>query len=78
MILEKLAKALNDTQNRIEQEDERLNAIKSISEMLSEIDFTAEEVPIEDESRLSRLLVSLKGKPLAQNEIDLINEIVKN
>ena len=78
MILEILAKARNDTQYRLEHENERLNAIKSISEMLSEIDFNAEVVPEEDEDRLSRLLVSLKGKPLAQNEIDLISEIVNN
>ena len=78
MILEILEKAVDETQYRLEKEKERLNAIKSIREILSEIDFTAEVVPVEDENRLIRLLISLKGKPLAQNEIELINEIVKN
>ena len=78
MIIEKLIKAVNDIEFRLAQEQSRLKAIKSIREMLAGIDFTAEVVPGEDEARLSRLLVSLKGKPLEQNEIELIKEIVKS
>jgi len=78
MIIEKLLKAVNDTQLRLSQENRRLKAIKSIREMLSVIDFTAEAVPVKDEARLTRLLVSLKGKPLTKDEMNLINEIVKN
>ena len=78
MIIERLSKAENDTQLRIKEEKERLKAIKSIIELLSEIDFTAEVIPEKDKDRLTRLLVSLKGKPLDENEIVLINEIVKS
>ena len=78
MIIEKLIHAVNDIQLRMEKENKRLGAIQSIRKLLTEIDFTAEVVPVEDEDQLNRLLVSLKGEPLAENEIDLINEIVKN
>ncbi len=78
MIVENLLKVVNDIQFRIEQENGRLVAIKSFRELLSDIDFTSEVVPVEDETRLTRLLVSLKGKPLTKDEMDLINEITKN
>ena len=47
-----------------------------IHELLSEIDFTAEVVPDCNKERFTRLLTSLKGKPLNKAETELVDEIV--
>ncbi len=56
----------------------KLEAIKSIKGIISQIDFTAEVVPIDDPERLIKLLVSLKGEQLTGNEIDIIYDISNN
>jgi hypothetical protein len=76
MIIERLIQAVNEIQSRMEKETKRLEAIQSIRKLLSEIDFNAEVVPTEDKDKLIRCLVSLKGRALAKNELELINELV--
>jgi hypothetical protein len=78
MIIERLLYAVNEIQVRMEKEAGRLEAIRSIRKLLSEVDFTAEVVPVEDKDRLIRLLVSLKGHALTDNELEVINEIAAN
>jgi hypothetical protein len=57
---------------------ERLAAIKSIKETISQIDFTAELVPIDNPERLLKLLLSLKGEQLNPYEISVIYDISNN
>lgn len=63
---------------KISREIIKLNAIKSIENLISTIDFSAEIVPIEDFEKLQKLLTSLKGKELSLTEIEIIKEISKN
>ena len=56
----------------------RLDAIQSIRGMVSQIDFTAEIVPIDEPERLIKLLTSLKGERLTGHEVDVIYDISNN
>jgi hypothetical protein len=51
-------------------------AAKSIKELLSQIDFSAESVPENNVDMFIRLLTSLKGQPLNEAENELVKEIV--
>jgi len=53
----------------------KLEAINSIRNIASQIDFTAEIVPIDDPEKLIKLLVSLKGERLNGHEMDVVYEI---
>ena len=63
---------------KISREIIKLNAIKSIEDLISTIDFSAEIVPIEDNKKLQKLLTSLKGEELSLTEIEIIKEISEN
>ena len=52
----------------------KLLAFRSIKKLLSEIDFSAEEIP-DDSERFVRLLVLLKGEPLTNLEMEIIEEL---
>ena len=54
----------------------RLKAIHSIKRLLSQIDHKVEVVPENNKERLTRLLISLKGESLNQDEAGLIDEII--
>jgi len=54
----------------------KLKAIRSIKELLSQIDHKAEVVPENNRERFIRLLISLKGGPLNKDESVLVEEIV--
>ncbi len=56
----------------------RLDAIQSIRGIVSQIDFTAEIVPIDEPERLIKLLTSLKGEQLTGHEIDIVYDISNN
>jgi len=56
---------------------EKISALKSINHLLNQIDFTVEEVPINNSERLKKLLTSLKGDSLSENEIELVTEIIE-
>jgi len=76
MIIEKLLLAELSAQQQIKREKDKLKAVRSLIDLLSQIDFTAEVVPIKGSKKLNDLLVSLKGKPLSNWETDLVSEIV--
>jgi hypothetical protein len=56
--------------------EEKLKAANSIKELLEQIDFKAEIVPENNPEMFARLLTSLKGVPLNENENELVDEIV--
>ena len=76
MITQKLSSIESEVKNNIFIEQKRLIAVKTFIELFNQIDFSVEVVPFEDIERLSRLLVSLKGKELNEEENRLIEKIV--
>jgi pantothenate synthetase len=78
MITQKLSEIELDVKYNIYLEQKRLKAIKTIKELLDQIDFSVEVVPFGDIKKLSKLLVSLKGKALDEEENRLIEKIVKS
>ncbi len=59
-------------------EQKNLKAVKNLKELLSQVDHEVEVVPYKDKEKLSRLLVSLKGQALNNNEHHMIERIIKN
>ena len=55
---------------------DKQEAAISIKELLSQIDFSTEVIPENNAERFTRLLTSLKGKPLSKAETELLFEIV--
>ena len=78
MIQELLADIETDVKYKIYTEQKNLIAVRNLKELLSQIDHEVEVVPYEDKERLSRLLVSLKGQALNDNEYRVIEWIIKN
>ena len=64
-----------EVSNRINEEENKLKAVKELKLLLDQIDYEAEVVPFEDKERLSRLLVSLKGATLNESENQLVERI---
>ncbi len=58
------------------QDHLKLKAIREIKKLLTKIDFTAEVVPMESESKLKELLISLKGTLLTKEESKLVKELI--
>lgn len=75
MINTKLLLLEYTTHNHNEEGIARIAAIQSIRKIVSQIDFTAEEVPIDNPHRLIKLLVSLKGEQLNDHELNIVKEI---
>ena len=50
---------------------------RAFKELLKQIDFSSEIIPFQDYEKLKSLFTSLKGKPLSQSEITLIEEIAE-
>ena len=78
MIQELLIDIEMDVKYKIYTEQKNLIAVKNLKELLSQIDHEVEVVPYEDKEKLSRLLVSLKGQALNDNEYRMIERIIKN
>ena len=78
MIKEILVAIEDETKDRVYREQKSLIAIKTVKELINQIDHEVEEVPLQDKDRLSRLLVSLKGRELNEDEIRLIERIITN
>ena len=78
MIQELLADIETDVKYKIYTEQKNLIAVRNLKELLSQIDHEVEVVPYEDKERLSRLLVSLKGQALNDNEYRVIESIINN
>lgn len=62
-------------EHKDEKHPARLLALQTITELLSQIDFSAEVVPANNPERLIKLLVSLKGEQLNTSEMNLVYEI---
>ncbi len=56
--------------------DEKLKAAQTFKTLLEQIDFKTEVVPENNQEMFRRLLVSLKGNPLNNEENELLKEIV--
>lgn len=54
-----------------------LEAVNSIKNLLKQIDFKAEVVPLENLKRVCNLFESLKNQPLTNSEKILIKRLVK-
>jgi len=78
MIQQILSEIELDVKYKIYLEQKKLKVIKTFKELLNQIDFSVEVVPSMDTEKLSRLLVSLKGKELDEDENRLIDEILKS
>lgn len=59
-------------------DNKKLEAIESIREIISQTDFTDEEIPMDDPERLNQLLASIKGEQLTEQELDIVYEITNN
>lgn len=77
MILEKLLIIELEIEDNVNNELKRIKAIKSIKNLLSQIDFSVELVLIKGKDRLIEILYSLKGKQLNKYEINIIEKIVE-
>ena len=64
MILEKLSNIEKETEKRIDKAYLRMASIRSLKELLNQVDFSTEFIPMENPEKLKELLVSLKGKKL--------------
>ena len=78
MIKEILIGIEQEARDRVSREQKSLVAIKTVIELVNQIDHEVEEVPLQDRNRLSRLLVSLKGSDLNEEESRLIDKIITN
>ena len=76
MITDKLNFIELNVKSTIYKEQNKLAAVKTIQELLSQIDFEAEVVPMKNVERLTKLLYSLKGRALNEEEIELLRSIV--
>ncbi|UCE92633.1 MAG: hypothetical protein JSV73_07280 [Flavobacteriaceae bacterium] len=78
MIKEILIGIEQEARDRVYREQKSLVAIKAVIDLVNQIDHEVEEVPLQDRNRLSRLLVSLKGSDLNEEENRLIEKIITN
>jgi len=78
MIIEKLSKIEAAAKYNIYSEYRKIETIIRFKELLNQIDFSSEVVPVEDSERLKKLLISLKGQDLNEYETKLVEEIVNN
>ena len=78
MIKEILIAIEEEARDRVYREQKSLVAVKTVIELVNQIDHEVEEVPLQDRNRLSRLLVSLKGTELNEEESRLIEKIITN
>lgn len=58
------------------QNEEKLSAVQNIKKLLEKIDFEAEVVPMQNKTKLNKLLISLKGGFLTEEESKIIEELV--
>lgn len=78
MIKEILIAIEEEARDRVYREQKNLVAVKTLMELVNQIDHEVEEVPLQDRDRMTRLLVSLKGCDLNDEEERLIDRIITN
>ena len=77
MILDKLTSIELEVKSNIYKEQNKLVAIKTLQDLLDQIDFNSEIVPMENIEKLSRLLNSLKGRALNEEERELLSRLIE-
>lgn len=77
MILDKLTSIELEVKSNIYNEQNKLVAIKTLQVLLDQIDFNVEIVPMENIEKLSRLLNSLKGRALNEEERELLSRLIE-
>ena len=77
MILDKLTSIELEVKSSIYKEQNKLVAIKTLQDLLDQIDFKVEIVPMENIEKLSRLLNSLKGRALNEEERELLVRLIE-
>ena len=77
MILNKLTSIELEVKSSIYKEQNKLVAIKTLQDLLDQIDFNAEIVPMENIEKLSTLLNSLKGRALDEEERELLIRLIE-
>jgi len=78
MIQDLLVDIEMEVKYNIYTQQKNLVAVKNLKELLNQIDHEFEVVPYRDKEKLSRLLVSLKGQALNEEEYRMIERIIKN
>lgn len=78
MIRKILAVMVSELESGTCEEELDIEAVKRMQSWIQEIDHENELVPLEEESRLSRLMASLKGAELNAEEHRLVARIIKN
>ena len=58
------------------QNQEKFSAVQNIKKLIEKIDFEAEVVPMQNKTKLNKLLISLKGSFLTEEESKIIEELV--
>jgi len=76
MILNKLLKLEMEAIKTIAEKEKKIQTIQDIKELLDQIDFDSEVIPMENKEKMEELLISLKGKHLTISESQLVNEII--
>ena len=64
------------TINASEHNHWKLAAIRGVKNLLTQIDFTAETIPLESAKKLKELLSSLKGDLLTTEELKIADELL--
>jgi len=77
MIKDKLSEIELDVKYTIFKEQKKLSTLNSIKELLDQVDYSVEKVPVEDVDKLSKLIIFLKGEALNADENELIEKIVR-
>lgn len=75
MINIKLLLLENSTHDNTKQGVARLAAIKSIQDIISQVDFATEEIPIDEPKKKIEVLTALKGKKLSKPELGIVFEL---
>ena len=78
MIIEKLSKIEVASKYKINSEYRKIETVRSFRELLNNIDFSSEIVPLEDFEKLTNLLTFLKGDKLNKCEMTLVKELIDN
>ena len=75
MILDKLSKLEMEAIKTIAEKEKKIQTIQDVKELLDQIDFDSEVIPMENKEKMEELLISLKGKHLSESEKLLVHEI---
>jgi hypothetical protein len=77
MIYEKIFITEQKIKSDLKSVIRRLIALNSIKKTLSQIDFSAETVSVNDPEKLQTLITDLKGEDLSDYEKSVLNEILE-